>query len=132
MSGPSGGGRGGNDDWRPKPQEVPERPLPATGGQGSGAAAAEDPCNIVERTALNSPNSTVISTLRVGDMLTVVYQTGPPQRLVAEQSPGVIAGSITSRSMLSIIQCIQRGYAYVAEVLSIRGAICEVVVRPPS
>jgi len=130
MSGPGGGG-GGNDNWRPEPQAVPERPQPAAGGQGGGTAAPEDPCNIVERTPLNSPNRTVLSTLRVGDILNVVYQPGPPQRLVAEQSPGVIAGSITSPSMLQIIQCIQRGYTYVAEVLSIRGAICEVMVRPP-
>jgi len=131
MSGSSGGGRGGNDNWRPEPRVVPARRQPATRGEGGGAPAAEDPCNIVEKTPLNSPNNTVLTTLRVGDILSVVYQPGPPKRLVAEQSPGVIAGSITSPSMLSIIQCIQRGYAYVAEVLSLRGAICEVLVRPP-
>jgi hypothetical protein len=130
MSGPGGGG-GGNDNWRPQPRPAPERPQPAAGGQDGGGAAGEDPCNIVERTPLNSPNSTVLATLRVGDILNVVYVPGPPQRLVAEQSHGVIAGSITSPSMLQIIQCIQRGYAYVAEVMSIRGAICEVTVRPP-
>jgi hypothetical protein len=122
MSGHGGGG----DTWRPEAKPAPK----PKGGQGGGGVPPE-PCNIVETTTLNSPNRTVVATLRTGDLLTVVFQAGPPQRLVAEQSPGVIAGSITSPSMLQIIQCItQGGHAYVAEVLSVRGAICQVRVQP--
>ena len=122
------GGGGGGDTWRPEPKPVPK---PKAGGDGGGGKEPPDPCNIVETTTLNSPNCTVVATLRTGDLLTLVFQAGPPQRLVAEQSPGVVAGSITAPSMLQIIQCIsQGGYAYVAEVLSVRGAICQVRVRP--
>lgn len=124
MSGQGGGG----DTWRPEPKPAPK---PKGDGDGGGGGVPPDPCNIVETTTLNSPNRTVVTTLRTGDLLTVVFQAGPPQRLVAEQSPGVIAGSITSPTMLQIIQCItQGGHAYVAEVLSVRGAICQVRVRP--
>lgn len=124
----SGGGGGGGDTWRPEPKPAPR---PKGGSEDGGGAAPPDPCNITETTTLNSPNRTIVASLRVGDILAIVFQAGPPQRLVAEQSPGVIAGSITAPSMLQIIQCItQGGYAYVAEVLSIRGAICQVRIRP--
>jgi hypothetical protein len=92
MSG-SGGGGGNDDTWRPTSKPVP-RPK---GGAGDGEREPPpDPCNITENTTLNSPDRTVLASLRVGDMLTVVFQPGPPRRLVAEQSPGVVAGSITS------------------------------------
>ena len=69
--------------------------------------------------------------MRAGDVLDVMFQSGPPQRLLAQQPSGTVAGSITSPSMLQIIQCItQTGIHYVAEVLSVRGAICKVRVRP--
>jgi hypothetical protein len=120
------GGGGGGDTWRPEP-----KPTPRPKGGGGGENVPPDPCNIVETTTLNSPNRTVVTTLRTGDLLTVVFQAGPPQRLVAEHSSGATAGSITSPSMLQIIQCItQGGHGYVAEVLSVRGAICQVRVRP--
>jgi hypothetical protein len=121
MSGPGGG----DNTWRPTPT-----PAEKTNGSSDRKSPPPDPCNIVETTSLNSPNRTVISTLRSGDLLRIVFEAGPPQRLIAEQSAGVVAGSITSPSMLQIIQCIAQGYAYVAEVLSVRGAICQVRVRP--
>lgn len=124
----SGGNGGGGDTWRPEPRPAP-RPKP--GGGGGGGVVPPDPCNIVETTTLNSPNRGVVTTLRPGDLLSVVFQAGPPQRLIAEKSPGVVAGSITSPLMLQIIQCItQGGHGYVAEVVSVRGAICQVTVRP--
>ncbi len=123
MSGGSGGG--GGNDWRPQPA-----PTPKVGGAGGGGSPPNDLCNIIETTTLNSPVGAVISALRTGDLLAVVFQAGPPQRLVAEQSPGVLAGSITSPSMLQIIQCINSGVNYVAEVLSVKGAICQIRIKP--
>lgn len=123
------GGGGSDDTWRPDVKPVPG-PKGSKGGSGKGGGGQADPCNIVETTTLNSANRTVVSTLRVGDLLDVVFQPGPPQRLVAEKSPNVIAGSITSPAMLQIIQCIvQGGNQYVAEVQSIRGAVCQVKVQ---
>jgi hypothetical protein len=117
-----------NDDWRP----AATRPAPRQGeGEGSGRGSAPPaPCNINETTTLNSVNRNVIATLSPNDRLNVVLQAGPPQRLVAEQQPGTIAGSITSPTMLQIIQCIQAGYNYVAVVLSVRGAQCQVRIEP--
>ena len=124
MSGGSGGG--GGSDWRPT-----ATPTPKGGGGGGGGKEPNNPCNIAEITTLNSPVAAVISKLRAGDLLAVVFQAGPPQRLVAEQSPGVLAGSITSPSMLQIIQCIRvEGVEYVAEVLSVKGAVCQIRIQP--
>lgn len=85
---------------------------------------------MIEVTALNSPDKDVISGLSEGDVLGVRYEVGPPQRLVALKGSQV-AGSITSPSMLQIIRCIrERDREYVAIVLNIRGAICQVRVQP--
>jgi hypothetical protein len=120
----SGSGGGGGDTWCP----TPVTPTKPTGGGGGGGEP--DPCALVEVTNLNSPNRAVLAALRPGDLLNVVFQAGPPQQLLAQQIAGAIAGSITSPSMLQIIQCITtRGVSYVAEVISVRGAICQVRVR---
>lgn len=124
----SGGGGKGGDTWRPTPVSRPQRST----GSGSGSGSGEpDPCAIVELAILNSPDRAVLATLRPGDLLIVDFQAGPPQRLVAvQQSTKKIAGSITSSSMLRFIECInERGNSYVAEVLSVRGASCQVRVQ---
>lgn len=132
----SGGGGGG--DWRPEP--TPIRPKTPTGGGGDGGGSGggsgtgdgggdPDPCDISETTNLNSVNSTILATLRIGDVLAVVYQPGPPARLLAVTSGGAAVGSITSPSMAQIILCITRGgHSYQAEVIAIRGGLCQVQI----
>lgn len=109
------------------------RPLPGSGSSDwrpAGPAGGGDTCEVIEVTALNSPDKDVISGLSEGDVLGVRYEVGPPQRLVALKGSQV-AGSITSPSMLQIIRCIrERDREYVAIVLNIRGAICQVRVQP--
>lgn len=120
-------GSGGGGDWRPEAKPVSQ---PKGQGDGGGGEVPPDPCNITEITTLNSVNRTVIAGLRPGDRLDVIFQAGPPQRLVAQTAVGAIAGSITSPSMLQFIQCIQAGVSYAAEVLSVRGAQCQVRIEP--
>lgn len=108
------GGGGGDETWR----KITDTP----GGQPS------DPCDIVDLTMLNSPDRTVLATLSAGMSLPLEYQAGPPRRLVAV-APAGIAGSITSISLPQLIQCIQNNNKYVAEILSLRGAVCQVRVR---
>src|SRR5947207_12117892 len=102
------GSSGGNDksDWRPEPKAPESRKGGPGGGAGEGGRAPPDPCNVIETTTLNSPDRTVIAILRVGDTLQIVFQPGPPRRLVAQHGSGSIAGSITSPAMLQIIECI--------------------------
>jgi hypothetical protein len=121
-------GSSSNRPWRPKVRPVTG---PEKEGGGGGGGATPDACNIRETTPLNSVNRTVITGLRAGDRLAVVFEPGPPQRLVARTAADVVAGSITSASMLQIIRCIlQEGVEYEAEVLSVRGASCMVRVQP--
>jgi hypothetical protein len=121
------GGGGGGGPWRPEVKPS-TGPVPRPGG-GPGPTPG-DPCDITELTTLNSPNRTVLAGLRSGDVLDVVFDPGPPQRLTARTAPNIIAGSITSPMMLQIIQCIGQGYPYVADVLSVNGAICQVRIHP--
>ncbi|WP_124470953.1 MULTISPECIES: hypothetical protein [Burkholderia cepacia complex] len=90
---------------------------------------AGDPCVIDEVTSLNSVSPAALRNVGPGTLLNVVFVAGPPQRLVAQDNTGQIVGSITSRSMLQIIECIQSGRRYVAEVLGIQGGSCQVRVR---
>jgi len=122
-------GTGGGSDWRPEPAKPASKPT-KSGDQGGGSEAPPAPCNIMEVTTLNSVNRNVVAGLRPDDRLPVVFQPGPPQRLVAQTQAGATAGSITSPSMLQIIQCIQAGHNYDAVVLSVRGAQCQVRIEP--
>lgn len=112
----SGGGCGGSssDDWR---------------GTGGGSVAGDDKCAIVERTVLNSPVPAIVAGLNVGDILTVELETNPRSRLVAKTVAGASAGAITSTSIVDIIECIQNGSAYVAEVLAINAGKVEIEIR---
>jgi hypothetical protein len=117
----SGGGGGG--EWRPDP--IQPR-IKSDGDQGGGQP---DVCNISEVTNLNSVDPKALITIGVGTVLQVRYAPGPPMRLLAETGQGSTVGSITSPSMPQLIQCIQAGRSYVAEVQALRGGICRVEVR---
>ncbi|RKP46983.1 hypothetical protein D7S89_16700 [Trinickia fusca] len=121
------GGGGGSGDWRPEPKA----PVldPKRSGGGSGGGVVDDPCVIDEVTSLNSVSPAALRNVGPGTLLEVVFMAGPPQRLVAQDNTGQIVGSITSRSMLQFIECIQSGRRYVAEVLGIQGGSCQVRVR---
>ena len=125
----SGGPPSDDTGWRPAPQN-PIRPTKKGGQEGGGGDQPPDPCAITETTNLNSVDQAVLATLHQGSVLSVVYQAGPPRRLVAEAAPGIVAGSITSPSMAQIIRCISNGYSYNAVVVSIRGAQCQVRIEP--
>lgn len=122
------GGGGGGGNWRPEPKAPVVAPNPAATNGGIGGVV-NDPCVIEEVTSLNSVVPTVLRSVRSGYVLNVAFIPGPPPRLVAQDLGGNTVGSITSRSMLQFIQCIQSGRQYVAEVLSVQGGTCNIKVR---
>jgi hypothetical protein len=122
------GGGGGGGTWRPDP--APPRSSQGEKGGSGGVGGGDDPCAISETTNLNSVDRAALASVSVGATLAVAYLPGPPRRLVAQTSVGTTVGSITSPSMPQFIQCIQAGNTYEAHVLSIRGALCQVEVRP--
>lgn len=114
----------------PGPDDDP-RPLTPSKPKGDGGGGdPSDECDIHERTRLNSPDRTVLATLRVEDVLRLRLENGPPVVLLALDSRGRPAGSITSSRLPQIIQCIRQGRTYQADVLALNGAICEVQIRP--
>lgn len=96
------------------------------GGGYSGPTRGTGDCNIVERVALNSPKPAVVGALKVGDVLAVTENAGS---LVASSSKG-IAGALTPRRLLDLLDCISRGHEYVAVVAKLKGGLCEVEIRP--
>lgn len=71
--------------------------------------------NIQFSTTLNSPQPDVIDALEVGDQLTIAT-SGPS--VVALSPSGDIAGSINWASNSRLIQCMEEGTEYVAQVLT--------------
>lgn len=139
MSGGRGGG--GRDDGyqAPRPSRSgPGKEAGKTGPPGGGAAsggtggggAGVDPCDIVQTAALNSPQPAVVRGLSVGDVLDVVLG-GTTARPVLEvkMSGGAVAGSLTHRGHVEIINCITAGNQYEAVVVQKSGGIVTVRVQ---
>lgn len=122
MSG--GGGSGGGDDFRPAPIK-PTKKGRSGGGAGDGGS---DPCDIDKKTILNSPDPAILKTLKVGEVLKVEVASGARKILEAKKG-GNVAGSVTFPEMGQVIECIESGEAFEAEVVSISGGQCQVRVH---
>ena len=81
----------------------------------------------VERTALSSPKPSILRKLKEGDLLEL--------ELTNDSSPikalhhGQLVGTVVPESLLQLLQCMQQGNKYLAEVLKISGGSCTVEVR---
>jgi hypothetical protein len=97
-----------------------ERP---TGGGGSDCA------QLHVQTTLNSVDQSVVALLKKDDVLSVQAKAkrGP---LLAVTAGGSVAGSITSASLARLLDCIEKGFEYVAVVQSVKAGEVVVVVRP--
>lgn len=107
MSGSSGGG-GSPSINRPNPNENCE--------------------DLVINTNLASPQADIIRNLDEGDLLSIraVTDQGPIQ---AFDTKGHLAGTIISREQVRLLNCINRGTTYQAEILSIKNGQCKVQIR---
>ena len=85
-----------------------------------------DRCIITIETTLASPVPTEVATLTVGEILALVLEEAPPA-VVAVRPSGARVGAITQRAA-DFSRCIQDGYAYSAEVLSINGGAVTVLI----
>lgn len=98
------------------------------GGGGSSGGSSGGDCNIVERVPLNSPQAAVVATLTQNQALNVELRGGSVVAVVSASNN--VAGSLTPRRLVELIDCMNQGQQYVAVVLTIRGALCEVEIRP--
>lgn len=97
---------------------------------GDWTTPTGDSCErLTSETTLTSPNRAVISQLRKGVFLDVVIDTSGTRPVVRAMHGGDIAGSITSSIIQKLAECIESGYTYVAEVISVQGGTCKVRVR---
>lgn len=107
-------------------------------GGGNGRHGEEPPpprdfagCEAIRfETVLASPQQTVVASLVLGQVL--------PLRLGSQQNRPVVdavtdaggrAGSIISTHLTQLIECLQRGHDYVAEVRDLNGGTCRVLVH---
>jgi len=103
------------------------------GGGGGGGDSSTDCGSLIVETTLNSPVSAVVSLLKKDDRLTVEIQVGASgiNSLVAKRG-GQIAGSLTPPSLITILNCIQGGFQYVAIVLNdVTGGVVRVRIQAP-
>lgn len=112
----SGSGGGGGDNWR------------TTGGDDNEPGS--DKCAIIEQTVLNSPVAQVVAQLNGDELLNVELEEQPRRRLVAKTANGEVAGAITSARLVDLIECIQEGHSYVAQVLAKTGGRVDIEIRP--
>lgn len=82
---------------------------------------------IVLRTQLASPNPTVVADLSTGDILTIhlLSAVGPLQALTTDN---LVAGAILTSNPALLINCINNGHEFQAQVLSIKGGDCQISI----
>ena len=105
------------------------------GGRGSGGIEHSKCEDLFDQTPLNSANAQVLKGLKVGDVLRIELKTNPggarPSVIAVKPKPKPeIAGAITSAIAPRLIDCISRGFMYVAIVKELKGGYCTVEVRP--
>lgn len=106
------------------------------GGGGQGGPGFPDqgdpvPCEDLEfTTALSDPIPEVIEGLQEGAELSIELQTEPRRRIAAVTAAGELAGSIATQQFDRLLDCLQAGHNYEAEILTIDGGAIRVRVRP--
>lgn len=101
------------------------------GGGGGWAPSGPAPrCDTLSFTAtVNSPQPAALATVNVGDILDVSLSP-PPQQTVLVSKQGATVGALTGSKISTLVSCLQNGYRFEAEVVSLNGGICSVDVRP--
>jgi hypothetical protein len=100
---------------------------------GSGGSSSPSVCGSLDiETILNSPVAAVVEGLKRDDVLDVSISKSPTGvvTLVATDKQGRIAGSLTPPTLITIINCIESGFKFVAVVLGdLKGGVIRVRIR---
>lgn len=97
------------------------------GGGGRGFPVGFDCDDLEIKTQLSSPVAEVIINLVPGDEL--ILEMSPPTGPCEAIFKGKIAGTIISKDLQKIIECIVKGHRFVAIVRSVSGARCAVTIK---
>ena len=109
------------------------------GGSGGNGGPPEQPpprpdfpdCESIRfETVLVSPQRGIIDRLHVGDVLRLQLGTQQNRPVVdVVTNAGSRAGSITSTHLTKLIECLQHGHNYLAEIRDLDGGACRVLVH---
>jgi len=80
-------------------------------------------------TALQSPNPDVVGKLRKSDVLQLQLEPVGDRHAVLVLKDTEVAGSLVFPSLQRLVECMQAGHIFVAEVVSISGPACRLQVR---
>jgi hypothetical protein len=99
-------------------------------GEGSsfgGGAPTVDCESVSIKTRVVSPDPAVLTTLNIGDFLSITLRTstGP---LIATTIDGSILGAVFTTNPTLLIECINKGHSYQAEILAISGGDCQILI----
>ena len=93
-----------------------------------GAGAGGTSCSgITRHLALQAPDSDIVATLEVGDLMELILHDGDAPTIAVTTSDGNEAGAIMPDQAL--IDCLRLGVRYVAEARSISGGQVLLAVR---
>lgn len=102
-------------------------------GSGGGTwidQPSDDCARLSQQTTLNSPNRDVLNDLKKGTVLDIRVNKEGKGVVVEAVHLGKVAGTITSSIIQRLVECIEKGYEYVAEVIEdVKGGACRVHVR---
>lgn len=101
------------------------------GGSGPLGGPPDTPCDLLAgETLIASPSSTVLATLVGGDVLTLSLSPGSKPPVLAHTSSGDLVGTVMPPFLAQLVDCMQAGNSYVADILGISGGAVKVQVRP--
>lgn len=91
----------------------------------SGEERGSDDCTFRDITIVASPKAPVLAKVAKGDVLLVALEDG---KLVVLRD-GEVLGSLAFPGALKLRSCIEKGFNYEADVLSVAGGKCQVEIR---
>jgi hypothetical protein len=92
------------------------------------SAAGNTDCSLTTiRTQLFSPDPKVLKKITVGDNLNI--QLANPSGPCVALYKGNIAGTIISKDLMQLINCIKKGFQFIAVVRSLSGGSCAVTIK---
>ena len=101
------------------------------GGSGGGGGGDELSCDsLTEETIIASPVAAAIPKLAEGELLSLVLSKNDKPPVRAEKADGTFIGTVMPTFLVKLVDCMQSGSSYHAEVLSIDGGAVSIEIRP--
>lgn len=97
------------------------------GGYGEGPRKEQQCENIEFDTQLFSPDPKVVSNIKRGDELQIELGSGRKSLVVVFK--GQLAGTLLGKYLIQLIDCIDKGYIFIAIVKNIEGGNCNLKIK---